>query len=207
MRPRCNEPASSRSTTKTNRKQRGVAAVELGIVMIPHGARLWHHRVRPRNLPVQHARQKCAMRRVTSRSMPPAMRRTSASPPGRRTVTALVQRDAVPGPTTAHRCLRPQQLPGPCKPADRRRRGGLTSVTVDESRSNAGAADGEGHHLRSYPLDDAAGLMRCVTARPAQRQRGVAAVEFALVAGLFFMLLIGIMEDGACSSTGTRSPK
>ena len=38
--------------------------------------------------------------------------------------------------------------------------------------------------------------MRCITARPAQRQRGVAAVEFALVAGLFFMLLIGIMEMG-----------
>ena len=38
--------------------------------------------------------------------------------------------------------------------------------------------------------------MRCITARPTQRQRGVAAVEFALVAGLFFMLLIGIMEMG-----------
>ncbi|HEU0201094.1 MAG TPA: TadE/TadG family type IV pilus assembly protein [Burkholderiaceae bacterium] len=32
--------------------------------------------------------------------------------------------------------------------------------------------------------------------RGAGRQRGAAAVEFALVAGLFFMLLIGIMEMG-----------
>lgn len=38
--------------------------------------------------------------------------------------------------------------------------------------------------------------MTAQTANAGQRQRGAAAVEFALVAGLFFSLLIGIMEMG-----------
>src|SRR3954452_7753274 len=55
------------------------------------------------------------------------------------------------------------------------------------------------HHLWRHQYNDAAGFMKTYhPTRHASRhhQAGVAAIEFALVASLFFTVLLGIMEMG-----------